>query len=86
MDKAQFWRLIEDAKAKSGGDCEEIGYAVMDAYQEVRGQELELSDPTHYPSEPVGVKWSDDEELDTRLPRIRAKVPLIDEDEKLDRP
>ena len=23
MDKAQFWRLIEDAKAKSGGDCEE---------------------------------------------------------------
>ena len=23
MDKAQFWRLIEDAKAETGGDCEE---------------------------------------------------------------
>ncbi len=23
MDKAQFWRLIEAAKAKSGGECEE---------------------------------------------------------------
>ncbi len=23
MDKAQFWRLIEDAKEKSGDDCEE---------------------------------------------------------------
>ena len=23
MDKAEFWRLVEDAKAKNGGDCEE---------------------------------------------------------------
>lgn len=23
MDKTQFWRLIENAKARSGGDCEE---------------------------------------------------------------
>ena len=23
MDKAQFWRLVEDAKEESGGDCEE---------------------------------------------------------------
>ena len=22
MDKTQFWQLIEDAKEKSGGDCE----------------------------------------------------------------
>jgi len=67
-------------------ECEEIGYAAMDSYQEVRGQELDYADFPHYPGEPVGVKWSSDEELDAMLPRIRAKLPEIDEDEKLDRP
>ncbi len=28
MDKAQFWRLIEEAKAKSGGECEEQAKAL----------------------------------------------------------
>lgn len=40
--------------------------------------------PRH-PSEPVGVKWSE-ENLDASFPRICARLPKIDEDEKLDRP
>lgn len=68
-----------------GLDCEEIGYAAMEAHQETAGRELDYSDFPRHPSEPVGVKWTE-ENLDALFPKICAKIARIDEDEKLDRP
>ncbi len=131
MDKAQFWRLIEDAKEQSGGecevqadflkgalvklppeeiiafggimdellgqayrwdvwgaaylikdsivwgdgqlDCENIRYAAMEAHEEKTGQELPHGTPRLSSSEPVGVRWEEDD-LDAMFPRIAAKI------------
>lgn len=40
MDKAQFWRLIEDAKEKSGGDCEEQVELVTKALAKLPPEEI----------------------------------------------
>jgi len=40
MDKAQFWRLIEDAKAKSGGDCEEQAELLKGALVKLPPEEI----------------------------------------------
>ena len=40
MDKAQFWRLIEGAKAKSEGDCEKQKQALMQSLKQLPPQEI----------------------------------------------
>ncbi len=40
MDKAQFWRLIEDAKDKSGGECEEQAERIEAALVKLPPEEI----------------------------------------------
>ena len=40
MDKAQFWRLIEDALAKSGGECEAQAAALKSSLSLLPAEEL----------------------------------------------
>ena len=40
MDKARFWQLIEEAKAKSGGDCEAQAAALKSLLSPLQAEEL----------------------------------------------
>ena len=67
--------LIRDDIVWGNGqlDCEELGYAAMDAYQEKTGRELPFGKQGLFPSEPVGMKWEEDD-LDAMFPKIMAKI------------
>ena len=54
-------------------DCEGLGYAAMDAYQEKTGLELPYDEQNASLGEPVGVKWEEDD-LDAMFPKIAAKI------------
>ena len=54
-------------------DCESIGYVAMEAHEEVTGRELPHGAPRLSPSEPIGVKWEEDD-LDAMFPKIAAKI------------
>ncbi len=54
-------------------DCEELGYAAMEAHEEKTGQELPHEAQGFFPRKPVGVKWEEDD-LDAMFPKIAAKI------------
>ena len=54
-------------------ECEDIAYAAMEAYQQKTGRELPYDEQNSRLSEPVGVKWEEDD-LDAMFPKIAAKI------------
>ncbi len=54
-------------------ECESIAYAAGIAYQEKTGRELPYDEQNASLSEPVGVKWEEDD-LDAMFPKIAAKI------------
>jgi len=54
-------------------DCEDLGYAASEAYQEKTGQEMPFDEADYLPSEPAGVKW-EEEDLDELFPKIAARM------------
>jgi len=67
--------LIKDDIVWGDGqlDCEGIGYAAMEAHEERTGRELPHGAPRFSSSEPIGVKWEEDD-LDAMFPKIAAKI------------
>jgi len=54
-------------------DCEDLGYAASEAYQEKTGQEMLFDAADNLPNEPVGVKWAE-EDLGGLFPKIAARM------------
>ena len=48
-------------------------YVAMEVYQQKTGRELAYDEQSFHQSEPVGVKWEEDD-LDAMFPKIAAKV------------
>jgi len=54
-------------------DCEDLGYAASEAYQEKTGQEMPFDEADRLPSEPAGIQWAE-EDLGDLFPKIAAKM------------
>ena len=54
-------------------ECEDIGYAAREAYQQKIGQEMPFDPVDNLPSEPAGVQWTE-ENLEQLFPKITAKM------------
>jgi hypothetical protein len=54
-------------------ECEAVGYVSMKAYKKKPGQEMPFEQSGYLRSEPVGVKWME-EDLDDLFPKIAAKM------------
>lgn len=57
---------IEDA------ELEEFRYAIDEAYEELTGKEIPISDDIEYPDEPTGEEWNE-EDLSSMFPGLAAK-------------
>lgn len=57
MDKAQFWRLIEDAKAKSGGECEEQAGLLQSSLSLLSAEEIATFDKLFNEFRAAAYRW-----------------------------
>ena len=54
-------------------ECEDIGYAAGEAYQQKTGGEIPFDEADYLPGEPAGVQW-EEEDLNGLFPKIAAKM------------
>ena len=58
--------------AEEGAENEQLADAILLAYKRLTGDDFPTFEHEHYPKEPVGEPWEEDD-LDARFPKLVAK-------------